>query len=144
MTTRRSFIQHATAGVAGGVGLSQSLYAEKILKQAPHAKHVIMLYMSGGMSHIDGLDPKPDNPEVQGDTKVIPTNVDGIQVGEHFKHLSKVMDKCAIIRSMSTTQGAHLQGSYYQHTSYFLKGTIRHPSLSAWVSRMAGTCRLQW
>jgi hypothetical protein len=112
--------------------------AATVPSNLPKAKHVIMLYMSGGMSHIDGLDPKPENKEVQGDTGVISTNVDGIQVGEHFSHLSKVMDKCCIIRSMSTTQGAHLQGRYYQHTSYTMRGTIRHPSLGAWVSRMSG------
>ena len=138
MTSRRSFLQSG-ASLGGGLALSPSLMgAATPPTMLPKAKHVIMLYMSGGMSHIDGLDPKPENKEVQGDTGVISTNVDGIQVGEHFSKLSKVMDKCCIIRSMSTTQGAHLQERYYQHTSYTMRGTIRHPSLGAWVSRMSG------
>lgn len=139
MTTRRSFIHQTGTGLAGGLTLgSPILSAAQVPSYRPKAKNVIMLYMSGGMSHIDGLDPKPENKEVQGATNVISTNVDGIQVGEHFSRLSKHMDKCAVIRSMSTTQGAHAQGAYYQHTSYTMRGTIRHPSIGAWVSRMAG------
>ena len=102
--------------------------------------------MSGGMSHIDSFDPKPDNPDVQAATKVIHSNVDGIQVGEHLSRTAKLMDKIAVIRSMSTTQGAHAQGRYYQHTSYTMRGTIRHRSAHGfreWLAMKTPTCQLQ-
>ena len=35
---------------------------------------------------------------------------------------------------MSSTQGAHAQGNYYMHTSYTLRGTIRHPGMGAWLN----------
>ena len=44
------------------------------------AKSVIFLNMSGGMSHLDTFDPKPQNKEVQGPTPVINTSADGIQI----------------------------------------------------------------
>ena len=38
---------------------------------------------------------------------------------------------------MSTTQGAHEQGRYIMHTSYEQRGTIQHPHLGAWVSKLS-------
>jgi hypothetical protein len=43
-----------------------------------------------------------------------------------------------VINSLSSTQGAHAQGQYYMHTSYFLRGTIVHPELGAWSSLLLG------
>jgi len=48
------------------------------------------------------------------------------------------MDNVCVINSMSSTQGAHEQGSYIMHTSYSLRGTIKHPSLGAWVLKLGG------
>jgi len=101
------------------------------------AKNTIFLYMGGGMTHIDTLDPKPGKEE-QGPVKSIKTKIPGIHVSEHLPKLAKVMDKIAIIRSMNTTQGAHRQAVYYNHASYTMRGTITHPTLGAWVSRLAG------
>lgn len=102
------------------------------------AKHVIYLYMNGGMSHLDTFDPKPKKKDVMGPMEVIPTKVDGIQVGQHLPKTAAVMDKITVINSMNSTQGAHEQGSYIMHTSYALRGTIKHPALGAWVLQLGG------
>ncbi len=103
------------------------------------AKHVIYLYMSGGMTHIDTFDPKPDAPvEYRGPVKAISTKADGIQLGHCLPMLAKHTDKVALIRSLSTTQGAHEQGKYLMHTGYSPRGSIVHPSSGSWVSRMSG------
>jgi hypothetical protein len=103
------------------------------------AKQVIYLYMSGGMTHIDTFDPKPDAPsEYRGPTEAISTNVDGIQLGHCLPLLAQHMDKVALIRSLNTTQGAHAQGKYLMHTGYAPRGTISHPSSGSWVSKLAG------
>jgi hypothetical protein len=103
------------------------------------AKHVIYLYMSGGMTHIDTFDPKPDAPsDVRGPVKAISTNADGIQLGHCLPLLAKHADKIALIRSLSTTQGAHEQGKYLMHTGYAPRGSIVHPSSGSWVSKLAG------
>ncbi|MEO8617245.1 MAG: DUF1501 domain-containing protein, partial [Luteolibacter sp.] len=103
------------------------------------AKHVIYLYMAGGMTHIDTFDPKPDAPaDVRGPVKAISTKADGIQLGHCLPLLAKSADKIALIRSLSSTQGAHEQGKYLMHTGYAPRGTITHPSSGAWVSKLAG------
>ncbi|WAC18907.1 DUF1501 domain-containing protein [Luteolibacter sp. SL250] len=139
--TARACFGLSIAGSAAQLFSPQALAADPAILQAGggKAKHVIYLYMSGGMTHIDTFDPKPDAPaEYRGPTKAIGTNVDGIQLGHCLPMLAKHMDKVALIRSLSTTQGAHEQGKYLMHTSYTPRGTIVHPSSGAWAARLAG------
>lgn len=101
------------------------------------AKSVIYLYMSGGMSHLDTFDTKP-GAETQGPVESIKTSADGIQISEYFPNTAKQMHNIAVVNSMNSTQGAHAQGRYFMHTSYFLRGTVRHPDMGAWTSRFLG------
>lgn len=101
------------------------------------AKHVIYLFMAGGMSHIDMFDPKP-GAKTQGPNVPIATSADGIMLGQYLPKLAKHMHKACVINSMSSTQGAHAQAQYLMRTSYELRGTIQHPSTGAWCHRMAG------
>jgi hypothetical protein len=101
------------------------------------AKSVIYLFMAGGMSHVDTFDPKKKK-EVMGKTEVIPTKADGIMLGHYLKKTADVMDKVCVVNSMNSTQGAHEQGTYIMHTSYSLRGTIKHPALGAWVVKLGG------
>ena len=111
--------------------------AEVIAKSNGKAKNVIYLYMAGGMTHIDTFDPKPDAPsEYRGPIKAISTNVDGIQLGQHLEKTAKHADKMALIRSMTSTQGAHSQGNYHIHTSYTERASITHPSMGAWANKL--------
>jgi hypothetical protein len=75
---------------------------------------------------------------VMGSTEAIATKADDVMVGHYLPKTAQVMDKVCVINSMNSTQGAHEQGSYIMHTSYNLTGTIRHPSLGAWVLRLGG------
>lgn len=101
------------------------------------AKSVIYLYMSGGMSHLDTFDTKP-GAETQGPVESIDTSADGVQISEYFPTLAKQMHNVAVVNSMNSTQGAHAQGRYFMHTSYFVRGTVRHPDMGAWSSRILG------
>ena len=96
------------------------------------AKRVIYLYMAGGQSHLDTWDPK-ESDKVAGPVKPIATSVDGIRVGEYLPLSAKQMHHVAVIRSMTSNQGAHEQGDYFMHTSYAPRGTIRHPGMGAWL-----------
>ncbi len=141
--SRRSFVTGAAKtflGVSAATHLNTRVIAApglgtSPLKQAATARNVIYLYMNGGMSHLDTFDPKPDKTDIMGLTKVINTNVDGIRVSNHIPLLARQMDKLAVIRSMTSTQGAHEQGAYYQHTSYTQRSSIRHPSMGAWLQK---------
>ncbi len=104
---------------------------------AGKAEHVIYLFMSGAMSHIDTFDPKPGT-ESAGETTAIQTSIPGISIGNHLPLIAKQMDRLAVIRSMTTETAAHEQAVYLMRTSFKQIGSIRHPFLGAWLTHVAG------
>lgn len=133
---RRAFLSQAAQAFLGVAalpfaGISKSAIAAAT--QPASAKRVIYLYMGGGMSHIDTFDTKPGS-DTQGPVESIRTNVSDIRVSQFFPEMAKQMDKVCVINSLNSTQGAHAQGRYFMHTSYFLRGTIKHPDLGAYSS----------
>ena len=70
-----------------------------------------MVYLSGGLSHQDTFDLKPDAPEgIRGEFKPIATKLPGVQVGELLPRTAAIMDKLAVIRS--------LVGQIDEHSSF--------------------------
>ena len=136
--TRRDFVSRAAQSFLGLSVLPIGTHAAlKTIKPAK-AKNVIYLYLAGGMSHIDTFDPKPENKDVQGPVSTLKTNVPGITVSEYLPRLARQMDQLAIVRSLMSTQGAHEQGTYYMHSSYVKRGTIRHPGMGSWILKLDG------
>jgi hypothetical protein len=124
----------------GGAALAYAAKEEEGEKYPPRknpASNIIYLYMSGGMSHLDTLDPKP-GAETQGPVQAIPTSAKGVMLSEYLPRLAKQMDKAVLFRSLSSTQGAHERGRYLMRTSYTQRGTIRHPAMGAWLLRLSG------
>ena len=141
--TRRQFMTNAARAYLGVhlfpmLGSTIASAAPTSVASAAKAKHVIYLFMSGGMSHVDTFDPKPKKKDVMGQTETINTKVDGLQLGHYLKNTAGVADKMCVINSMNSTQGAHEQGAYIMHTSYPMRGTIKHPSLGSWVVKLGG------
>lgn len=142
--TRRAFVSNAAKtflGIGAMPLLSNLAWAAESrgtsVNRNAKAKSVIYLYMSGGMSHLDTFDTKP-GAETQGPVESIKTSADGVQISEFFPNTAKQMHNVAIVNSMNSTQGAHAQGRYFMHTSYFQRGTVRHPDMGAWASRFLG------
>jgi hypothetical protein len=138
--SRRHFIKgmaKTCLGVSAIMG-AEDLLAYEIPGKVATARHVIFLYMAGGMTHIDTFDPKPNNKDVMGETTAINTTADGIQLGNWLPKTAKQMHNASLIRSLTSNQGAHQQANYLLHTSYQRRGTIKHPTLGSWVSRLSG------
>jgi len=86
------------------------------------AKHVIMVYLQGGPSHLDLWDPKDNVPEnVRSVFKAIPTKTPGVLVTEIMPKFAQVTDKVTLIRSMSYTPNGlfnHTAAIYQMMTGY--------------------------
>jgi uncharacterized protein (DUF1501 family) len=97
------------------------------------AKSVIQVFLWGGMSHNDTWDPKPDaGYEYMGEfAKAIPTNVDGIQIGELFPMLAKQADKYSLIRSMTHRNNGHETAAYLMQTGHTPGERLAYPSVGA-------------
>ena len=136
--TRRRFAQGA-ASTFLGVGMlptSSRLFAAgegaSTARQIATAKRVIYLYMGGGMTHLDTFDTKP-GAETQGPTKEIDTSADGLRISEYLPRLAKHGHHLGIVNSLTSKTGAHQQANYLMHTSYEMRGTIKHPAMGAWL-----------
>jgi hypothetical protein len=138
--SRRDFLRLSAAGV--GVSLSGwlNVLASRAAQTGAKHKACILLWMNGGPSHIDTFDPKPDAAaNIRGEFNPIDTSVPGIQTSEHFPRLASLMEHAAIIRGMSTAEGAHGRAQYYMHTGYREgSGGVVHPSIGSIVSAELG------
>lgn len=78
------------------------------------ARSVIVLWMAGGVTHIDSFDPKPQAPaEVRGVLGDIPTSVPGIRFCETLPQLSRMAHELAVIRNFSHDSDDHLLSQVY-------------------------------
>jgi len=137
--SRRDAMKLAAAGVTG---MCMSGWMKVLAKHAAAnpAKHkaCILLWMEGGASHKDTFDMKPGTKD-GGEFKPIPTSVPGIQISEHFPKFAKLMDHAAILRGMSTGEGAHGRARYFMHTGYREgQGGLTYPSIGSIVSAELG------
>ena len=134
---RRSFLKIGALGV-GGLTLPQLMRAEAAGGKRSH-KSVIMVYLSGGMAHQDTFDLKPNGPaELKGEFKPIPTNVTGIQFGEHLPKLAKCADKLAVIRSLVGQRDEHSSWQSMTGTTMDAAKRENKPHFGSVVSRMQG------
>src|SRR5581483_10242251 len=103
--SRRWFLQMGLAGVAG-LSFPALLRVRTQAASSPETrgtdrKSVILIWLSGGPSHIDTWDPKPDAPvEVRGPFRSIATKVPGVRICEHLPLQASVMDSLALVRSV--------------------------------------------
>ena len=135
--SRRSFLKVGALGV-GGLTLPQLMRAEAASGKKSH-KSVIMVYLSGGMAHQDTFDLKPNGPaELRGEFKPIPTNVTGIQFGEHLPKLAKCADKLAVIRSLVGQRDEHSSWQSMTATTMDAAKRENKPHFGSVVARMQG------
>src|SRR5262245_23640214 len=135
--SRRGLLSLAAAG--GTLGGWLSRVAAGAAEQ-PQAKSCILLWMSGGPSHLDTFDLKPEaSDRIRGEFRPISTSVPGIQISEHFPEFARQMQHAALLRSMSTVESDHQLASYHVHTGYQKRaGGVAFPTLGAIVSRELG------
>jgi len=137
--TRREALRRGLLGAAGLTLLSHGRALSRTADQQARAKSVIQIWMWGGPSHLDTFDPKPDaGYDYCGPlNKPIPTNVDGIRIGEMLPLLAQQADKYSIIRSMTHGINAHETASYLVQTGR-KPGRLVYPCAGAVVSLFKG------
>lgn len=78
------------------------------------ADAVIVLWMAGGVTHIDSFDPKPDAPEnVRGTLGTIATTIPGVRFTEVMPALARQAHRLTLLRSYSHTNNDHLESQAY-------------------------------
>lgn len=137
--SRRSFLRIGALG-AGGLTLAQLYQAEAQAGLADSHKAVINIHLSGGPSHQDMFDLKPEAPrEFRGEFNPIPTNIAGMEICEHLPLLAKMADRFAIVRSLVGMRDEH--SNFQTHTGFHrddLRNVGGRPSLGAVASKLLG------
>ncbi len=173
--SRRDFLRNAGGGF-GMIALASMLAEQKLLAQetprlqnplaprSPHhdakAQRVIFLFMSGGPSHLELFDPKPDLQRLHGEP--LPAsfgpvatrrNVErnrllgtrrtfrrhgqaGIEVSDWLPNIAQCADDICVLRGCRGDSVTHPESVYLMNTGSILMGRA---SLGAWVAYGLGT-----
>src|SRR5437667_7984774 len=174
--TRRQVLHASTLGV-GSVALAWLLNRDRLLAEPvkpdlekrrfdltpkapnhpPRARAMISLFMQGGPSHVDLLDPKPeltrrDGQDYAGEVKF--SFIDratkklfgspwkfqrhgqsGIEVSELLPHFASIVDEVTVIRSMHTDINGHEPSIWFMNTGIAQPG---RPALGSWLPYSLG------
>jgi hypothetical protein len=136
--SRRSFLQIGSLAV-GGLTLPQLLRAEEQSGKGRSNKSVIMVYLSGGISHQDTFDLKMSAPDgIRGEFQPVASNVPGIDVCELLPLTAQVMDKVAVIRSVVGLRDEH--SSFQNVTGYRQRDALREgrPNFGSVIAQLNG------
>ena len=137
--SRREAMRRGVCGTAGVLLADRLAGQPRVLAKPAEpaakvtAKSVIQIFLWGGMSHNDTWDPKPESGyDYMGDfSKVLPTNVEGIQIGALFPELAKQADKYSLIRSMTHRNNGHETAAYLMQTGHTPGERLAYPSVGA-------------
>ena len=158
--TRRDFLRRSSLGF-GSLALASLAHAWSAADGrgaathfSPRARRVILLFMDGGVSHVDSFDPKPELTRRNGEPAVwkpdplsqaVSANrkwlgspwafqrhgQSGLWVSELFPHIARVADELCVIRSLVGETPLHGAQSLLMHTG---RSVAAAPSIGSWVS----------
>jgi hypothetical protein len=171
-STRRDFLAQAGSGV-GLLALASLLKQDRLLAQdaasplaprsthfAPRARSVIFLFMSGGPSHVDLFDYKPELQRLAGQpipesfgtfktrravakNKLMPSRWPfrrrgdcGMEISDALPHIASLADELCLLRGCHGDSVTHPESVYLMNTGSILMG---RPSLGAWAAYGLGT-----
>jgi hypothetical protein len=151
---RRQAIRSLVGGSLMLPGIISELLAETndpLAPKQPHypakAKRVIFLYMSGGVSHVDSFDPKPElfsraGEKIEAGFLKRPNwefrsyGQCGTEVSDLLPEIGSCVDDICLIRSMRGDHGNHFEATLGIHTGSV---TVTRPSIGSWVTYGLGT-----
>jgi len=143
-SARRQFLMQSGVGLLGAaLGCGRAASAGEANSPPPAAAdRVILVLLTGGPSHLDMWDPKPDAPaEIRGPFQSIATAVPDVRVSEHLPQLARAMSRCALVRSVHHTARNHPVAAYVALTGVDDGGKDRpvsqtdHPAVGSVLSQ---------
>ncbi|MBI5775521.1 MAG: DUF1501 domain-containing protein [Verrucomicrobia bacterium] len=144
---RRQFLARAGMGAAalGLAGTSPLAFAaEKKSFIKGKAEHCIMLWLAGGMAHVDTFDPKqlgdPVKKVAGSAYPAIKTAVRDVQVCEHLQRTAGILDRFVLLRTVNHgIIDEHAAATNFVHTGRRPTGTITYPSLGSVTAQQLGS-----
>ena len=156
----------ASAGSGAGMLAYAAMTAAEVPRSQPathfpaRAKRVIWLFMHGGPSHLDLLDPKPTltrfsgqplpesfagvmtrrdvarNPLLAPVRRFRPRGQSGLEISDFLPQIAEHADDLCVVRSLHGDSVNHPQSVYQMNTGSILMGS---PSVGSWVAYGLGS-----
>lgn len=116
---RRHFMAHAAGGAAMAMGGMQ--FVNNLTAASPslkkQAKHIIVLWMGGGPTHMDTWTIKEGSPN-QGSFEPCKTSADGISISEAMPKMAEQFKYMTRIESLNSQEGDHNRGTVRLNTGF--------------------------
>lgn len=170
--TRRSFLADTGLGFTG-LALGAMLFKDGIARAdnpppdgkphfTPKARSVIWIFLSGGVTHIESFDPKPEAVKYAGKRigqtphkDLFPAKYHnhstgtmaigckrygecGLEVADTWPHIASCADDLAVVRSLWTNEKDH-GGQLTWHTGRPVREGGIHPTIGSWIHYGLGT-----
>jgi hypothetical protein len=138
---RRDVLRIGSLGIAASA-LPEFAQAKTASRDtSAKARSVILLWMAGGVTHIDSFDPKPEAPaEVRGTLGAIATSLPGVRFNEAIPCLARQAHQLTVLRSY-----AHGNNDHFLSQAWALSGRrvpmsqiMTEPNVGAIVSKLLG------
>lgn len=168
--TRRHMLRHGLHG-SMGLGILSMLGSQEAwgssslplhgayLTHAPKAKRVIMIFLDGGLSHVDSFDYKPML--FKDDLKSVPNTTfkrianttksvfvkrpefefkacgqSGMMLSDMFPQIRELADELCMVKSLTTDHANHFEAVVGMHSGSF---NVLRPSIGSWVNYALGS-----
>ena len=145
---RRNMIKAGMSGIAG-LSLPQLLQARDTSAWAgesiPSGRSVILLWPTGGPSHIDTWDMKPDRPLMnRGPFAPIATAIPGEFICEHLPKQAAMLDKFTLLRSVDCRKSNHepnkvMQTGHREAAPRVNSNGERYPAIGSIIAKYRGS-----
>ena len=134
---RRHFLRSGFA--LATAGLAPAAQAVPFVAPEKPPKHFILLWMEGGLSHLDIWDIKEGSPN-QGDFKSIPTAVEGIRISELMPTVAKEFKNLSVIRTLCSREADRARATYRMTHVYPPSALgVQYPGVGSIVGYLCGT-----
>lgn len=151
--TRRQMLLRSALGL-GAFAAPRDLLAASAHPLAPKVPHhparasrMILLFQTGGVSHVDSFDPKPSLTRDDGKKRAehrlfaspwgsAPRGACGTEISDLFPAIGERADELCVIRSLHGNHGDHFEATLHMHNGG--NGSAL-PGIGAWVSHGLGT-----
>ena len=141
--SRRDFLELSlpcsAIGAALWLGMNSRSAADDSAPTTPfsRAKRCILVWLDGGPSHLELFDPKPSAPAaIRGPLRSIATKIPGVQLGEVLPRMAERLDRCTLVRSITSPLGEHNLATHYALTGHKPTGAVEYPAFTGTLAHL--------
>lgn len=147
--SRRKFLRYCGASSLLPALMHQRNTAAAANKESmATADACILVLLTGGPSHLDMWDPKPDAPaEIRGPFQTVQTTVPDLRLSEHLPKLAREIHRCSLVRAVHqnpAVRGSHAAAAYTALTGIDHGATVEpasrndDPAIGSVVAKLRG------